>query len=64
MMNETKRNEISELCESLSQDELIELCKKLIAENEALISAIEEREVINRVFALANGISKVVIERK
>lgn len=35
-MNEIKTNEISELCESFSQDELIELCKNLIAENEEL----------------------------
>ena len=63
-MNETKRNEIAKFCESLTQDEAIELCKKLIAENEELISENEELEAINRVFALANGISKVVIERK
>lgn len=63
-MNETKRNEIAEFCESLTQDEAIELCKKLIAENEELIFANEELEAINRIFALANGISKVVIERK
>ena len=35
-MNETKRSKFSELCESLSHDELIELCKNLIAENEEL----------------------------
>ena len=35
-MNETKRSKFSELCESLTQDELRELCKNLIAENEEL----------------------------
>lgn len=63
-MNETKRNEIAEFCESLTQNEAIELCKMLIAENEELISENEELEAINRVFALAIGFSKVVIERK
>lgn len=63
-MNETKRNEIEEFCESLTREEAIELCRKLIAENEDLISENEDLEAINRVFALANGISKVVIERK
>ena len=63
-MNETKRNEIKKFCESLTREEAIELCKKLIAENEELISENEELKVINCIFALANGISKVVIERK
>ena len=35
-MNESKRNEIAKFCESLGQDELIELCKHLISENEDL----------------------------
>ena len=63
-MNQTKRSEIDEFFESLSQDEAIELCKKLIAENEELISKNEELEAINLIFALVNGISKVVVERK
>lgn len=70
-MNETKRNEIAEFCESLTQDEAIELCKKLIAENEELIaenkeliSENEELKVINRILHLAYGIPKVVIEHK
>lgn len=63
-MNESKKNEIAEFCESLTQDEAIELCKMLIAENEELISENEELKAINLVFSLANGISKVVIERK
>ena len=46
-MNETKRYEIAKICESLTQDEAIELCKKLIAENEVLISENEELEAIN-----------------
>ena len=41
-MKETKRNEIAKFCESLRPDELIELCKNLIAENEALKSENEE----------------------
>lgn len=48
-MNDTKRNEIAKLCESLSQDELIELCKKLIYENEELKS---ENEDLNLMFWL------------
>lgn len=56
-MNETKRNEIEKFCESLTREEVIELCKKLISEN-------EELKAINCIFALANGISKVVIEGK
>ena len=63
-MNEAKRIEIAKFCESLTQDEAIELCKKLIAENEELISENEELEAINFIFALVNGISKVVVERK
>lgn len=35
-MNETKRNEIEEVCESLTREEAIELCKKLMTENEEL----------------------------
>ena len=35
-MNETKRNEIEKVCESLTREETIELCKKLISENEEL----------------------------
>lgn len=45
-MNETKRNEIAKLCESLSQDELIELCKKLIYENEELKSENEDSNLM------------------
>ena len=36
-MNETKRNEIEKICESLTRDEAIEFCKELIAENGELI---------------------------
>lgn len=35
-MNETKRNEIEKVCESLTREEAIELCKKLMTENEEL----------------------------
>ena len=63
-MNETKRNKIEKFCESLTRDEAIEFCKKLIAENEELISENEVLEAINCIFALVNGVSKVVIEQK
>lgn len=63
-MNERKRNKIANFCESLTRHEAIELCKNLIAENEELISVNEELEAINCIYALANGISKVVIDRK
>lgn len=63
-MNETKRNEIEKVFEILTREEVIELCKKLISENEELIFENEELKAINFTFALANGISKVVIERK
>lgn len=36
-MNETKRNEIKKVCESLTQKEAIELCEKLMIENEKLV---------------------------
>lgn len=35
-MNETKRNKFEKVCESLKCEETIELCKKLISENEEL----------------------------
>lgn len=35
-MNETKRNEIEKVCESLTREAAREFCKKLIAENEEL----------------------------
>lgn len=63
-MNQTKINDIAEFCESLTHDELKELCKKLIAENEGLIAENKDLKLINFIFSLANGISKVVIERK
>ena len=63
-MNQTKISEIAKFCESLRPDELIELCKNLIAENQELISENEELKAINCIFALVNVISKVVVERK
>lgn len=63
-MNQTKSNEIEKFCEALTHDEAIELCKKLIAENEELISENEELKAINFIFALVIGISKVFVERK
>lgn len=63
-MNETKRNEIEKVCESLTREEAIVLCKNLIAENEELISENEELKAINWIFALVNGISEVVIKQK
>ena len=63
-MNQTKRSEIAKFCESLTQDEAIELCKNLIAENEELISANEELEAINFLFACVNDVSIGVIGRK
>ena len=45
-MNKTRRIEIADFCESLTNDELIELCKKLIAENEELIAENECLDVI------------------
>lgn len=47
MMDETKRNEIEKVCESLTREEAIELCKKLIAENDELTSENEELKRIN-----------------
>lgn len=41
MMNETKRNEIENFCDSLTHLDAIELCKELIAENEELKTEIE-----------------------
>ena len=35
-MNETKRNEIEKVCESLTREEAIELFKMLLVENETL----------------------------
>lgn len=35
-MSETRKNNIEKVCESLTRDEAIEFCKKLIAENEEL----------------------------
>lgn len=35
-MNETKRNEVEKVCESLTREAAREFCKKLIAENEEL----------------------------
>lgn len=62
-MNETKRNEIKKVCESLTRDEAIELCKKLIVENNELIAEYEELKAINFILRRVKGISKVVIER-
>lgn len=52
-MNE-KRNEIKKVCESLTRDEAIELCKELIAENEELKS-------INYILRLIMSISDAVV---
>ena len=35
-MNETKRNKIKKVCDSLTREEAIELCEKLMIENEEL----------------------------
>lgn len=53
-MNETKRNEIKKVCESLTRDEAIELCKELIAEN-------EELKAINYILRLVMGVSYAVV---
>ena len=53
-MKETKRNEIEKCCESLSTDELIELCKKLIAENKDLKSENEELKAKLWILAFPN----------
>lgn len=52
-MNET-RNEIKKVCESLTQEEAIELCKELIAEN-------EELKAINCILRLIMSISDAVV---
>lgn len=62
-MNETKRNEIEKFCESLTREEAIELCKKLIVENKELIAEYEELKAINFILRFVNGISEVVIEK-
>lgn len=54
-MNETKRNEIKKVCESLTRDEAIELCKELIAEN-------EELKAINCILRLVMGVSYAVVK--
>ena len=53
-MNETKRNEIKKVCESLTRDEAIELCKELIVEN-------EELKAINYILRLVMGVSYAVV---
>ena len=53
-MNET-RNEIKKVCESLTQEEAIELCKELIAEN-------EELKAINYILRLIMSISDAVVK--
>lgn len=62
-MNETKRNEIEKICDTLTREEAIELCKKLIVENNELIAEYEELKAINFILLFVNGISKVVIEK-
>ena len=62
-MNETKINEIEKVCETLTREEAIELCKKLIVENGELIAEYEELKAINFILLFVNGISKVVIEK-
>lgn len=52
-MNET-RNEIKKVCESLTREEAIELCEKLIAEN-------EELKAINYILRLIMSISDAVV---
>lgn len=54
-MNETKRNKIKKVCESLTQEEAIELCKELIAEN-------EELKAINYILRLIMSISDAVVK--
>ena len=49
-MYKTKRIEFADFCESLTNDELIELCKNLIAENEELIAENENLDVIATYF--------------
>lgn len=53
-MNET-RNEIKKVCESLTREEAIELCKELIAEN-------EELKAINYILRLIMSISDAVVK--
>lgn len=53
-MNETKRNEIKKICESLTRDEAIELCEKLIAEN-------EELKAINYILRLVMVVGHAVV---
>ena len=51
-MNITRRIEIAEFCESLTHYELIELCKKLISENEELIAENEELKKLDELVTL------------
>lgn len=62
-MNETKRNEIEKFCDTLTREESIELCKKLIVENNELIAEYEELKAINFILRRVKGISKIVIEK-
>ena len=54
-MNETKRNDFKKVCESLTREEAIELCEKLIAEN-------EELKAISYILLLIMSISDAVVE--
>ena len=56
-MNETKRNKIEKVCESLTREEAIEFCEKLIAENEDL-------KAINYILRFTMAISDLVIDAK
>lgn len=47
-MNETKRNEIAEFCESLTQNEAIELCKRVeVLEKKLGINKPEKKDSVN-----------------
>lgn len=56
-MNETKRNEIKEVCKPFTREEAIELCEMLIAEN-------EELKAINYILRLIMAISDAVMGTK